>query len=150
MTNTLSLSPNHTVEINGAANLVHPFCASGGAWSYSAWQYIPSSFVSGGSGSLEGTYFILLNTYNDGGPYNWSVQMQFDSNDGGLLKVFHGDGLNTIDVPYETDKWVKIQVIVDLENDWTQIYYDDNLITEYPWTGGILGGGGGALDIAAG
>ena len=64
-----------------------------------------------------------------------------------MLKVYHGDNLNTINVPYETDRWVKIQAIVDLENDWTQIYYDDNLITEYSWTGGVLSGGG-ALDIA--
>ena len=48
VTNTQSLSPSQSVEINGASDLVHPFCASGGAWSYSAWQYIPSDFVSGG------------------------------------------------------------------------------------------------------
>ena len=74
--------------------------------------------------------------------------MQFDSNDG-LCKVLHGDGANSISVPYETDRWVKIQTIVDLEDDWTRVYYDDELVTEYTWTGGIIGGGGGALDIAA-
>ncbi|MHC4889841.1 MAG: hypothetical protein ACYTEO_10325, partial [Planctomycetota bacterium] len=74
--------------------------------------------------------------------------MQFDSTDS-MLKVFHGDGLNTINVPYVTDRWVKIQAVIDLDNDWTQVYYDDNLVTEYTWTGGVLGGGGGALEIAA-
>ena len=66
-----------------------------------------------------------------------------------MAKVYHGDSLNTIDVPYVTEHWVKIQTVIDLENDWTQIYYDDELITEYSWTGGVLGEGGGALDIAA-
>ncbi len=117
----------------------------------SAWQYIPSDFASNGDGQFAGSYFILLNTYEDGGPHeegHWSVQMQFDSNDG-MLKVYHGDGLNTIDVPYVTDRWVKIETIIDLDDDWTQVYYDDALITEYSWTGGVLGDGGGALDIAA-
>ena len=151
VTNAQSLSPVQSVDINGAADLVHPFCDSGGAWSYSAWQYIPSNFTSGGGGQFAGSFFILLNRYpidTDDNTDDWSVQMQFDSNDG-MLKVYHGNDLATINVPYETDRWVKIQAIVDLENDWTQIYYDDTLITEYSWTGGVLGNGGGALDIAA-
>jgi hypothetical protein len=118
-----------------------------GAWAYEAWQYIPSSFESGGGGFWDGSYFMLLNTYFDAGPQLWSVQMQFDSNDG-LCKVFYGDDTNTIDVPYTTDRWVKIQAIIDKDEDWTRIYYDDELVTEYTWTGGIYGGGGGALDIA--
>ena len=105
-------------------------------------MYIPSEFELGSGG------VILLNTYDDGGPYNSSVKMQADSDDG-LLKVFHGDGMNTINVPYPTDRWVKIQVIIDLEDDWTRIYYDDDLTAEYEWTGGIFGDGGGALSVAA-
>jgi hypothetical protein len=57
--------------------------------------------------------------------------------------------LNTINVPYVTDRWVKIQSIVDLDEDWTRVYYDDELIAEYAWTGGVYGAGGGVPDIAA-
>ncbi|MBW8040906.1 MAG: hypothetical protein FVQ85_13000 [Planctomycetes bacterium] len=145
-------SPPQSVDISGTSDMVHPFCVSGGVWSCSAWQYIPSNFVSGGSGQFDGSYFVLLNRYPvdaDPNTDDWSVQMQFDSNDGGMLKVFHGNGLNTIDIPYVTDRWVKIQAVIDLDNDWTTIYYDDALIAEYDWTGGVLGSGGGALDIAA-
>ncbi len=150
VTSAQSYSPSLSVDISGDADLVHEYCLvdETGILEYGDFQYIPSSFQSGGSGQFAGSYFMLLNTYNDGGPYNWSVQMQFDSNDG-MLKVFHGDGTNTIDVPYITDRWVKIGILVDLDNDWTQVYYDDNLIAEYTWTGGVLGDGGGALDIAA-
>ena len=74
--------------------------------------------------------------------------MNFDSNDG-MLMAYYGDGLNTVNVPYDTDRWVKIQATIDLDDDWTQIYYDDALVTEYSWTGGVLGGGGGASGIAA-
>ncbi len=154
VTNAQARSDLQSVDISGDADLVREFVtgfpthALGDVWAHSTWQYIPGDFQSGGNGQFAGSYFILLNTYSDGGPYNWSVQMQFDSNDG-MLKVFHGDGTNTIDVPYITDRWVKIEAIIDLDDDWTQVYYDDNLIAEYSWTGGILGEGGGALDIAA-
>jgi len=148
-------SPVQSVEIAGAADLVQPYCArhstssSLGMRSVSTWQYIPANFSSNGGGPFAGTYFVLLNTYSDGGPHNgphWSAQVQFDSNDG-MMKVFHGDGINTTNVPYAPNRWVKVQAIIDLDADWTRIYYDEALVVEYAWTGGVLGGGGGALDI---
>jgi hypothetical protein len=142
----------NSADISVDADLVHEYPdTESNAWAYTAWQYIPADFESGGSGQFAGTYFIMLNAYTDDGPWEpeaWSCQLQFDSNDG-MLKVYYGDGLNTVNVPYETDRWVEIQAVVDLGEDWTRIYYDDALVTEYSWTGGILGGGGGALDIAA-
>ncbi len=144
-------APN-SLDIVGDSDLVREFAGySGGRWAFTAWQYIPSDFVGGGEDPFAGTFFIMLNTYSDVGPHeapDWSVQLDFDSNDG-MLKVYHGDGMNTIDVPYVTDEWVKIAVVIDLDNDWTQIYYDDALVTEYSWTGGVLGDGGGALSIGA-
>lgn len=152
VTSSESRSGSNSVRIDGAADLVHPICADpgDGAWSFSAWQYVPADFASNSGGNYAGTYFMLLNTYQHGShaDEDWSVQLQFDSNDG-LLKAFHGDGNNRISIPYETDRWVKIQTIIDLEDDWTRVYYDDELVTEYPWTGGVLGGGGGAPDVAA-
>ncbi len=144
-----SHSGSQSVQIEGPADLVDEYPdVETGAWSYTAWQYIPSDFASGGGGQFDGSWFILLNTYNDGGPYNWSMQVQADSNDG-LLKVWDGFGEIGGSVPYETDRWVKIQTIIDLDDDWTRVYYDDDLVTEYSWTGGVLGGGNGLLDIAA-
>ncbi len=138
-----------SLEVEGDADIVRVFDEEkNGAWSFSAWQYIPSDFESGDNGRFTGSYFNLLNTYNADGPYHWSVQIQADPRDG-LLKVFHGDDINTINVPYIEDRWVKIQAEIDLDDDWTRIYYDDELVTEYAWTGGVLGDGGGVLDIAA-
>ena len=144
-----SRSTGRSIEVSGPADQMHRHCTDGvGEWTYTAWQYIPADFASESNGDFAGTYFILLNTYDHGGPYHWSVQMQFDSNDG-LLKVFHGEDLDTVDVPYETDRWVRIQVQVDLDEDWTRVYYDDQPVAEYSWTGGVLGDGGGVLDVAA-
>jgi len=152
VTDEQARSAPHAAEIVGASDLVHEHAGyDSGRWAYTAWQYIPSDFESGGTDQFAGSYFILLNTYADGGPHesaDWSVQMQFDSNDG-MLKVYYGNGLNTINTPYDTDRWVKIQALVDLDADWTSIYYDDALIAEYAWTGGVLGDGGGAAQIAA-
>ncbi|MFI4898677.1 MAG: GC-type dockerin domain-anchored protein [Phycisphaerales bacterium JB059] len=143
-----SLSPPHSLRIADNADLVHEFPEIElGSWRYECWQYIPGDFESGSEGQFAGTYFNLLNTYPVAGDASWSVQMQFDSNDG-LLKVWHGDGFNTNDVPYVTDRWVKIQVDVDLADDWTQVYYDNTLVAEYSWIGGVLGDGGGVPDIA--
>lgn len=80
-------------------------------------------------------------------PTDWSVQMNFDSNDG-MLKVYRGNGLNTVDVPYVPDEWIEIRVVIDSDADTTQIYYDGAWITEYSWTGGVLGGGrANGLDV---
>lgn len=136
----------NSLNIVGDGDLVHEFeGVDEGLWSFSAWQYIPSDYVAGGVGQLEGSWFLLLNTYQDGGPYNWSMGLHAVDD---VIRVYQGAGYDSIDVPYETDRWTKIQVIVDLDDDWTRVYYDDDFITEYQWTGGIFGDGGGALDIA--
>lgn len=148
----LARSGDAALEIAADADVVHELCAEEyGRWSFSAWQYVPSDFVSGGEGTATpGSWLILLNRYapGDHAAADWSVQIGVDSADG-MLKVFHGAGLETVQVPYEPDRWKRIQVVVDLEEDWTRIYYDDDLVTEYSWIGGVLGGGGGLLDIGA-
>ncbi|MHC5115208.1 MAG: thrombospondin type 3 repeat-containing protein, partial [Planctomycetota bacterium] len=149
VTDEQAQSGSQSLRIDGDADLVHEFDGPDtGQHSFSGWVYIPTDFESAGGGPLDGSYFMLLNTYNDSGPYNWSVQAQFDSNDG-MLKVYYGNGMDTVDVPYETDRWVKIQSIIDLDEDWTRVYFDDDLVAEYTWTGGVTGVGGGVLDIAA-
>jgi hypothetical protein len=138
-----SRSGPNALEVKDDTDIVRVFDgADTGHWSFEAWQYIPSDFVTQGTGDFAGSFFNLLNTYSPGSPHlenHWSVQIQFDPNVG-LCKVFYGDGLNTIDFPYDVDRWVKIQVEVDLDKDWTRIYYDNDFVTEYSWIGGVIGG----------
>ena len=140
----------HSVDIADDSDLVHEYDGyTSGKWKYTAWQCIPADFASDNNTPFDpGTYFLLLNKYDDGGPYNWSVQYIFDSNDG-MCKVSHGDGHDTIDVPYVTDRWVKIEVFIDLDADEVRVHYDGEYLAEYTWTDGIYGDGGGALDVAA-
>lgn len=149
VTQDQALSGLQSIQVDGDADLVQEYCTGGaGQWAATAWQYVPEAFDSGSNLPTAGSWFILLNTYQDEGSYNWSLQVQVDSNDG-LLHVH--DGLLNLagSVPFETDRWARIRAIIDLDDDWTRVYYDDALVSEYSWTGGVLGGGAGALDIAA-
>lgn len=152
VTEAQALSEPYSLDVLGDTDLVHELRgASADRWCFTAWQYIPGDFSSNGSGQFAGSYIVMLNSYVDGGPHNehdWSVQMQFDSNDG-MLKVYYGNGLNTVNRPFVPERWTRVQVAIDLEDDWTRVYYDDQLLAEYQWTGGVLGGGGGARDVAA-
>ena len=141
------------LEVAGNTDLVQLFDdCDGGQWVFSTWQYIPSDFQSGGDPPLVGSFFVIMNTYEEGTPHeedDWSCQMQFDSNDG-MLKVYYGDGLNTVDRPYIPDEWVEIQVRIDLDDDRYGVFYDGEQVgTTMVWTAGVLGGGGGAGSIAA-
>ncbi|MCB9844968.1 MAG: hypothetical protein H6811_03130 [Phycisphaeraceae bacterium] len=147
VTGNASSEPN-ALEIDGLDDCVLQTDARGGAWELRAMQYIPGDFTNGSDDQYAGTYFIVLNTYEHGGPYDWSIQMDYDGRDH-LLRVYHGDGGNTIDVPYVPDRWVEIRASIDLDADWTRVYYDDELVAEYSWTGGALGDGTGVPEIAA-
>ena len=91
---TQARSALNSVDIVGATDLVHEYTGfTAGTWTYTAWQYIPSS--------LTGTtYFILLNGYDDtGATNNWSTQVNFTpttvTNDGagaGTLPSFSTSG----------------------------------------------------------
>ena len=151
VTDAQARSPFNALTVSAETDLVQEFDLPADRYVFTAWQYVPGDFQSGGEPPLTGTYFVMMNTYSDGGPHeesDWSVQMNFDSNDG-MLKVYYGNGLNTVDVPYVPDEWIELRVAIDLDADWTEVYYDNQFVVGYPWTGGVLGGGGGALDIAA-
>lgn len=155
VSNVFANSPANSINIQGATDLVHQYSGyTTGKWVYKTKQYIPS-------GMVGSTYFILLNTYAyPAGPYNWSVQVEFSVANG--IRGNFGTGLvghNT--VPMVTDAWADIQVIIDLDENWVQFYYNGVLFDEpglpdhpslgggYSWTGGVFGGGAGALNIAA-
>ncbi len=132
-----SLSSPHSVEIMTTSDLVHEYAGyTSGAWSYTAWQYIPSTF----SGT---TYYLLLNEYNDGGPYNWSVQLNFNSGTG----LVTNDGVSGGSMPYLEDQWVEIRVEIDLDNNLQFLYYNGTLLYSGTWTEEQAGGG--QLEIQA-
>ena len=98
---------------------------------------------------FDGTsYFILLSAYEDGmGQDNkWAVQLRFDS----LLEVVEYEYFGEdAQLPLVTDEWVEIRVEIDLDQDWHEVYYNDDFLYEQAWTAGPNGVGDGVLDIGA-
>jgi hypothetical protein len=123
-------APN-SVAVLGATDLTHPYSGySAGKWTYTAWQYIPTDFAGM-------TYFILLNTYTDGGPYNWSTEVVFDSISG----LVTNDGPDAGTLPLIKGQWVQIRDEIDLTADTQDFYYGDSLLFHGSWTDGMSGGG---------
>jgi hypothetical protein len=131
------------VAIEGDSDLTHSYSGyTSGKWTYTAWQYIPTDF--------NGTsYFILLNTYTNGGPdTNWSVQVNFNSTTG--LVTNDGPAGGTLDMI--KGQWVEIRDEINLDSDTQSFYYGDNLLFTGSWTEGMSGGGAlniGAVDLYA-
>jgi hypothetical protein len=111
--NLYSFSNPNSVEITAGSDFVHRYTGiTSGVWIYTAWQYVPENF----SGQ---TYFLLLNTYNDEGPHNSSVQVSMSSttnqilseNDGGTRPLIRG-------------RWVELRDEIDLVSNTQTFYYD--------------------------
>lgn len=129
-------TPN-SVAILGGSDLVHPYTGYiSGLLTYTAWQYIPTDF----SGQ---TYFILLNTYNDGGPNSWSTQVYFDSAADRVVNY----GVSGGSLPLIKGSWVEIKVWIDLNNDKQYFYYNNQLLYSGTWTNEVSVGG--VLNLAA-
>lgn len=141
VTNAFALSSPNSVDINGPSDLVHEFSGfTTGQWTVTGWSYVPGNF----SGQ---SYFILLNTYADGGPNNWSTQIRLDSGLGQIVSENEGAAL-----PLVYDTWVPLSVDVDLSANTQDIYYNNQLLSSKSWTEGVSGGGVlniGAIDLFA-
>ncbi len=120
VSDALAFSGTNSVEIVGSADLVHEFDVAGGVIEFSAMQFIPS----GTSGT---TYFILLNSYDDGANQDWSIQTTFDLATGAV--GYWGGGAATI----VYDEWVQLKYVIDLDNNTVDKYYNGELIVSAVW-----------------
>lgn len=148
VTDVFARTPFNSLMVEGPADLVQAFNLPAGRYLLTAWQYVPADFQSGCDPTSQacGSYLVLLNTYEDGGPYHWSVQLHADSLTGSFIR----DQQSPVSCPLITERWVRIDVLVDLAADLYRVYYDGvELGTAVSWTAGVYGGGGGELRIAA-
>jgi hypothetical protein len=91
-------------------------------------------------------YFILLSDYTDGaGDENlWAVQLRFDIDLGVVESEFDDKTL-----PLVTDEWVEIRIEIDLNNDWMEMYYNDELLHQKDWSAGPENTGNGIVNLSA-
>ncbi len=117
------VSGPNSAEIGGTADLVHEYSEVGGQLQYEAMQYIPGTATTGTN------YFILLNDYNDGGPYDWSVQMNFNLDTGQVVSDLGGG----VSAPIVRDQWVPLRFDIDLDANSVYEYYNGNLLASHVW-----------------
>jgi len=146
---------NHTeggslsVDISGDGSLVREFADEFGAmqdsgqWIFRAWEYVPSEMT-------RTSFFIMLNTYDEGGRYSWSVQIRHNAEVGIIRADYRGEEL-----PLITDRWVPIEVHIDLDTDIAgegvhSFFYDGAPLYEgVSWCDGLNDGGCGEVEIGA-
>ncbi|MCP3916826.1 MAG: hypothetical protein GY711_14830 [bacterium] len=143
-----ALSVPHSLSNNPDADTVANWgfeTATSGRWNFSGHVYHPSAFTGR-------AYWIMLNTYDFGGPYAWSVQTFFD----GDMNLADCDCSNMNDPSgpqvLVRDAWTPIQAAIDLDNDTVDVFYNGSSLTGgqgYSWTQGVFGGSSGVLDIQA-
>lgn len=118
-----------------------------GQWTLTSWVYIPGP--NSPNPLVDTVFFLVLNTYNDFGPYNWSVEVDLRPATSDWA-IFAGSGTPVVGGPLITDQWVEIRAEIDLNNDLVEVFYDGvSMAPPYSWTGGVFGGGGGQLAIEA-
>jgi hypothetical protein len=127
-------SPDSALDSNTTTDLVHPFSGhQSGVWHLYAYQYVPS-----GLNAPNGQYFIVEKEYNDLGPYQWSIQM-WVATDGTVHCDCGAADNGTPGVMWIPDAWNEIHAIIDLDNDWVQLFYNGTLMGAYQWTAGVFG-----------
>lgn len=144
---TQARSPLNSVDTLGATDLVHEYVGySGGVWTYTAWQYIPT-------GTTGDAYFILLNSYDDAGTTNnWSTQVCFDQATNTVVDDVAANCTGPGPIAIVHDQWVEIRVVIDLDANTQTFYYNGTQLYTDSWTEHISGGGAlnfGAVDLFA-
>jgi hypothetical protein len=134
VSNAQSLSNPHSVDIKLASDLVRVYnygVGTGTQYIYTAWIFVPTAHTGQ-------TYFLIQNRYNDGGPYNWSVQVGFNSTDGLIHADVGGSGGYTL--PFDSGVWREIRVEIDFILDQVSVYYNNIILNApYSWTKGVFG-----------
>lgn len=134
-----SFSPGQSANISGNSDLVHNFSGiSSGQWSFSIMQYVPST-------STGNSYLILLNQYTDGGPYNWSVQIQSNIDTGLVIS----DNGASAQLPLIRDAWVEYRFEIDLDSNTVDEFYNNQFLSSHAWQDGTGLNALAALDLYA-
>lgn len=135
--NAQARSTPNSVDIYATSDLVHEYDTTSGLWLFTAWQYLPGNFQGQ-------SYFIMMNEYDDSGiAFNVSTQVVFDS----VTGLMTDEGTSGASMPYVTDQWIKIQIVINLDSDTQAFYYNNILLYSGTWSDHVSGGG--ALAIRA-
>jgi hypothetical protein len=94
----------------------------------------------------EGTYSVTFNMYIPDGAIGYYNMLQAFSGGTGkwAYEIKYIDGTATVKGPtnenntftYNFGTWFEMKTIIDLDNDWCEIFIDNNLVYEFKWSVG--------------
>jgi hypothetical protein len=128
----MSYSGDKSVVIQYDADLLYltDEVSEDGKYSISFRMYIPAGFNG---------YFNALQDHSLTAGALWGMQAFFDVNGVGTLD---GGGFGAATFTYEYDKWMLVDVLVDLDSDWAEFSIDNEVIHAWQWSLSIYGIGG--------
>ena len=135
VTDAFSFTGTKSIEISGGADAVHPF-----AGIRSGVHTVTAQMLLFANDHTTDTFFIVNNEYNHGGPYTWTIEIQFDAATGTVLDDFRPH--TPILIAY--DRWAEIRIVFDLDNDVQTTFYDGTMLS----TGTMTREAGDPLEIA--
>lgn len=126
-----------SIRITGSADIVRTYSGfTGGKYIVKATWFVPST---GGAGR---TWFLVLNKYTPGGPYDWSVQVGANRQAGTVqwlsAGTLQGTGSTPIGggpgtLPLVLDQWIDVYSEIDLINNSVSTYYNNQLLATTPY-----------------
>jgi len=102
---------------------------TGDSWGIKFQVYIPSG---------KAGYFNTMSGFTPN-PFYWAMEVYFNAGGAGSLNA---DGTGVATFTWTPDTWQEVNVIVDLDHDRAQFWFDSNLIHSWQWTTGASGGTG--------
>ncbi len=121
-----ALSGSNSVVVEGGTDLVFIMNDyTSGVYSMDINLFVPTGYCG---------YWNLQKTSTPG--QEWAFQIQFDVT--GIATADAGAAA-ALTFPFSFDTWINMELIVDLDNDWCEIWVDGVMLHGYQWTLGTFG-----------
>jgi hypothetical protein len=128
ITDVVSYSPDNSFVVDGSVDLVqwlNDENLTSGMYYYSNMMYVPDGYCG---------YFNLQKDIVPG--VEWGFQVQFDAD--GMANVDAGAAAAAT-FAFTFDEWHMNELIVDLDGDYAEYWFDGVLVVSWPWSTGTFG-----------
>jgi len=121
-----ALSGTNSVKVDGTTDLVLIMDNyTEGCYSMDLNMYIPNGYCG---------YYNLQKTNIPGTEWGFQIMFAVDG-----IALINGGAAAACVFPFDFDTWMNFEVMVDLDSDLCEFYYDGTLMHSYQWTLGTFG-----------
>jgi hypothetical protein len=132
---TFANSGTQSLFNGGDSDIVQRFNVSTGRWILKSQVYVPTAATSVAEEMTIDTWYIWLHLYNVNGPKDWAMQFNFNPATGNAQ--YSGGPNAGVSMNYTSDKWIDIEVQVDLDADSAVCFLDGvQFGAQWQWTQG--------------